>query len=311
MFIATLIAESGLSEILPEMAHQFQDWTAGTLRGFSWIEEDVAGDLIFAPAKGFTPLDCAELADALHDECVSIASGGLGRDLELDVVVQPSANRRKRLLVADMDSTIITVECIDELADYAGVKPQVAEITERAMRGELAFEGALRERVALLAGLDEQVLGRCMAERVRLTPGAETLIRTMRAHGAHCLLASGGFTFFAERVAEAAGFDQSLSNRLGIASGRLTGQVEGPIVGAEQKRQALVDTAAERGIDLADTLAIGDGANDIPMLQAAALGIAYRAKPAVVSAAGAQIHGDLTALLYAQGYPRKDWVPTG
>jgi phosphoserine phosphatase len=310
MFTATLVAECGLAEIFDEIAHQFEsDFMAGKLLSLEWIEEDVAGDLVFAPMADLTAADCAVLADTLQDHCVAIAKGGLGLDLKLDVVVQPAAGRRKRLLAADMDSTIITVECIDELADYAGVKAQVADVTERAMRGEVEFEAALRERVALLAGLDQKVLARCLAERVRLTPGAETLVRTMSREGAQCLLVSGGFTFFADAVAEQAGFHRAVSNRLGTADGRLTGTVEGSIVGAAEKRRALIEFAAESGVDLTDALAIGDGANDIPMLQAAGLGVAYHAKPAAVAAAGARIrHGDLSTLLYAQGYPRKDWV---
>jgi phosphoserine phosphatase len=227
----------------------------------------------------------------------------------MDVVVQGEAGRRKRLLAADMDSTIISVECIDELADYAGVKGEVAAITERAMRGELAFEAALKERVELLRGLDEAVLDRCYRERVRFTPGAEALVRTMRRDGCPCLLVSGGFTFFADRLAAELGFSRAVSNRLRVSAGTLTGEVDPPIVGAAEKRSALLDVAAEHDLDAADTLAIGDGANDIPMIEAAGLGVAFRAKPAVTAAAGARIdHGDLTALLYAQGYARSDWA---
>lgn len=291
MFIATLIAAERLSS--GDISAAEDALRAGDVEpnGRSWIEPDQACDLLFGGNPGRARIAVEEL---IHG---------------VDVVVQGEAGRRKRLLAADMDSTIITVECIDELADYAGVKAEVAAVTERAMRGEMPFEAALRERVALLAGLDEAVLGRCFDERVRLTPGAETLVRTMRKHGAHCLLLSGGFTFFAERVARAAGFDRAVSNRLGIEDGRLTGRVEGAIVGADAKRQALLGSAAERGLDLADTLAIGDGANDIPMLEAAGLGVAYRAKPAVAAVSGARIEGgDLTALLYAQGYARSEWV---
>ncbi len=259
--------------------------------GRSWVEPDTACDLLFSGSP----------------ERARIALEGLVPDV--DVVVQGEAGRRKALLAADMDSTIITVECIDELADYAGVKHHVAEITERAMQGALPFEAALRERVALLEGLDEEVLARCYEERVRFTPGAETLVRTMKRDGAYCLLVSGGFTFFADRVAAAVGFDRALSNRLGVTGGRLTGRVEPPIVDAAGKRSALIDATAVRDLDLADTLGIGDGANDIPMLETAGLGVAYRAKPAVAAVAGARIaHGDLTALLYAQGYSRAEWV---
>jgi phosphoserine phosphatase len=208
-----------------------------------------------------------------------------------------------------MDSTMITVECIDELADYAGIKAEVAEVTERAMRGEIDFEGALRSRVALLKGLEETAIDLCRAERVRITPGAGPLVRTMRKAGAYCLLVSGGFTRFAEPVAAEIGFDRAIANSLEVESGRLTGTVGLPIVGAEAKKRALIDTAAERGIDLDDALAVGDGANDIPMIQSAGLGVAYHAKPKVAEAAGARIErSDLTALLFAQGYARSEWA---
>ena len=227
----------------------------------------------------------------------------------IDLVVQRRAGRRKRLLAADMDSTMITVECIDELADYAGVKTEVAEVTERAMRGELDFETALDARVALLRDLDEAVIDRCREERVELMPGARTLVQTMRAHGAHCLLVSGGFTRFAGPVAEAIGFDEAAANELVIEEGRLSGTVRKPIVGAAGKKQAMERAAARHGVPLDAALAVGDGANDIEMLKAAGLGIAYRAKPAVAAAAHARIdHGDLTALLYAQGYRRSAWA---
>jgi phosphoserine phosphatase len=207
-----------------------------------------------------------------------------------------------------MDSTIITVECVDELADYAGARERVAAITERAMRGELDFEAALRERVALLKGLDEAVLARCYEERVRITPGAEALVRTMRANGARCLLVSGGFTFFAEKVAAQVGFDDCVANLLEVAEGRLTGTVPARIVGSEAKLKVLDDALTEYALEADEALAVGDGANDIPMIEAAGLGIAFRAKPKTAAAADARIdHGDLTALLFAQGYARADW----
>jgi phosphoserine phosphatase len=309
LFTATLIAEGGLDDILPEMAHQFlMDCTAGTLRSCDWIERGVAGDLTFAPAQGFGAEDCAVLAAGLSDRAAAIAKGGEGRDLAVDVVVQPSAHRAKRLLVADLDSTIITVECIDELADYAGLKNEVAAITERAMRGELDFERALESRVALLADLDAELIDRCREERVRITPGAQVLVRTMSAHGATCILVSGGFTRFADAVAETIGFDRVVANVLEVERGRLSGRVAPPIVGAETKRQVLLETAAELALPIEATLAVGDGANDIPMLKAAGLGVAYHAKEAAAAAADARIeHNDLTALLYAQGYKRDEW----
>lgn len=221
----------------------------------------------------------------------------------VDVCVQPWEGRRKRLLVADMDSTIIGCECIDELADFAGVKAEVSAITERAMRGELDFEGALRERVAMLKGLPITVLQQAYDERVRLNAGARTLVRTMAAHGARCLLVSGGFTFFTRRVAEAAGFHDNRANRL-VEEGRaLTGLVEEPILGREAKLAALREEAAAIGASHAEALAIGDGANDLAMIEAAGLGVAYRAKPIVAAQADAKVdHADLTAMLYFQGY---------
>ena len=213
------------------------------------------------------------------------------------------------MMVADMDSTMITIECIDELADYAGIKPQIAEITERAMRGELDFEGALDARVLLLKGLDASVIDRCYAERVVIMGGARELVRTMRANGADCYLVSGGFTLFADRVAAEIGFTSALSNTLEFADGKLAGSVARPIIGAAAKRETLLAEAAAHGLDPSLCLAVGDGANDIPMIQAAGLGVAYHAKPKTAAAAGARVdHNDLTALLYAQGYARKDWV---
>jgi phosphoserine phosphatase len=227
----------------------------------------------------------------------------------VDVCVQPAENRRKRLLVADMDSTIIGCECLDELADFAGVKEQVAAITERAMRGELEFEGALRERVAMLKGLGLEALQKAYDERVRLNPGARTLVRTMGLNGARCLLVSGGFTFFTRRVAEAAGFHEDRANTLHEAGANLAGTVGEPILGREAKLASLRSEAERLGIALAETLAIGDGANDLAMIEAAGLGVAYRAKPIVAAQADAKVdHADLTALLYFQGYAAEEFV---
>lgn len=224
-------------------------------------------------------------------------------DRATDVCVQPTEGRRKRLLIADMDSTIIGCECIDELADFAGVKDQVAEITERAMRGELAFEGALRERVAMLKGLGLDKLQACFDDRVRLNPGAETLVRTMAAHGARCVLVSGGFTFFTSRVMAAAGFHANRANTLGDDGAVLTGLVGEPILGREAKLTALREETAALGLTPAEALAVGDGANDLAMIEVAGLGVAYRAKPVVAAKAHARVdHADLTALLYFQGY---------
>ncbi|MDP9404610.1 MAG: phosphoserine phosphatase SerB [Actinomycetota bacterium] len=291
MFIATLIAADRLREDDISEAEDALGAAGTELLGRSWIEEDKACDLLFASAP----------------QPVRVALEG--RIPGVDVVVQGEAGRRKSLLVADMDSTMITVECIDELADYAGLKAEVADVTERAMRGELPFADALRARVALLKDLDEAVIDRCHEERVRITPGAEALVQTMRREGVECLLVSGGFSRFADRVAAAIGFNRALSNELGVSGGKLSGTVVGPIVGAETKRQTLLDAAALAGVEASQALAIGDGANDILMIEAAGLGVAYHAKPIVAAAAAARIdHCDLTALLYAQGYARSDWA---
>jgi phosphoserine phosphatase len=222
----------------------------------------------------------------------------------VDLCVQPWEGRRKRLLVADMDSTIIGCECLDELADFAGLKTEVSAITERAMRGEIGFEGALTQRVAMLKGLPLTALAQGYAERVRLNPGARTMVTTMAAHGARCVLVSGGFTYFTERVAQAAGFHAQRANiLLDDGAGALTGQVARPILGREAKLAALIEEAAAFGVDPAEAVAVGDGANDLDMIKAAGLGVAYRAKPLVAAEAMAQIeHCDLTALLYFQGY---------
>ena len=310
MFIATLIGTSGLDwAVASEWAHQFDlDWTAGTMTGLSWVEEGAAADLHFSPSASFSGGDAPHLALGLRDLAGRIAAA-TGDAMAFDVFVQPAAHREKRLIVADMDSTMIPVECIDELADYAGIKPQIAEVTERAMRGELDFAAALDARVALLKGLKEGAIDRCLAERVTLMPGARTLIATMRARGAYAVLVSGGFTRFAEPVGAEIGFDRVIANKLLIEGGALTGAVGKPIVDSAPKEDTLRAVAVERGLDLAQTMAVGDGANDLPMIRAAGLGVAYHAKPIVAAAAGARVdHGDLTALLYAQGLARKDWV---
>ena len=260
----------------------------GTAR---WIDEGLAFDLPFTG-------DASAARAALE----GLLPGA-------DAIVQPESGRAKRLMVADMDSTMITIECIDELADYAGIKPQIAEITERAMRGELDFEGALDARVALLKGLNASVIDRCYAERVQIMPGAKALVRTMRAKGGRAVLVSGGFTVFADRVAAEIGFDRALSNHLDIADGLLAGTVARPIVGAAAKRETLLAEAGALGITPDQALAVGDGANDIPMIEVAGLGAAFHAKPKTAAAAGARIdHNDLTALLWAQGYSKADWV---
>ena len=240
---------------------------------------------------------------------VRAALRGPMADQELDWCLQPVEGRRKRLLIADMDSTIINVECIDELADFAGVKAEVSAITERAMRGELDFEAALRERVSMLKGLPLEALQRTYDERVLLNPGARTLVQTMTRNGARCVLVSGGFTFFAARVAEACGFYAQRANILGEADGVLTGLVGEPILGREAKLASLHRYADALAIPLTAALAVGDGANDLAMIEAAGLGVAYRAKPIVAARAHAKVdHADLTALLYFQGYSLGDFV---
>jgi phosphoserine phosphatase len=298
MFTATLIADGSLLDsTLDEAAHQI-GLIGGTVSGLSWIDMHCAADIDFSWPDAFDATARSAAAYGLQ----GIAPG-------VDVIVQPSIGRRKRLLVADMDSTMITVECIDELADYAGIKAEIAVVTEAAMRGELDFAEALDARVALLRDLDAGAIDRCRAERVRLMPGATALIRTMKAHGARSVLVSGGFTVFAEPVAAEIGFDLAIANRLGIADGRLDGLVARPIVDAETKRVTLEAERDALGLATDETLAVGDGANDIPMIRAAGLGVAYHAKPKTAGAAGARIdHGDLTALLWAQGYPKASWT---
>ena len=253
---------------------------------------------ILSPQMAFDLAVPEKSAPAILAEARALAEGK-----KFDINLVATSHRRKKLLVADMDSTIINVECLDELADMAGLKPRIAAITERAMRGEIEFEAALRERVGLLKGLPLSALEKTYAERVRLNPGAKNLIATMRAHGAHTLLVSGGFGFFTQRVAQAAGFHAERGNTLLDDGARLTGEVGHPILGREAKLKALEEAVAGLGISFAQSLAVGDGANDLAMIQRAGLGVAYYAKPVVAEAAGAAIvHNDLTALLYLQGY---------
>ncbi len=248
--------------------------------------------------------------DADHRALVARVADALeGRPIDVNVIGADLATRRKRLLVADMDSTIIGQECIDEMGDVLGIKPAIAAITERAMRGELDFEGALRARMALLAGLAEADLARVFSERITLTAGARTLVATMRAHGAYTALVSGGFSYFTEKVAGAVGFETNRANTLVFEAGRLTGQVAEPILGREAKLAALREFADAQGLHPVLTLAVGDGANDLAMITAAGLGVAFRAKPVVAAEADASIiHGDLTALLYLQGYRQSDFA---
>jgi phosphoserine phosphatase len=260
-----------------------------------WLAAQIAADLAFVPAGGDDPAT----AEMLRGEFAG---------LPIDVIVQPAAGRRKKLLVADMDSTMIGQECVDELADFVGMKAHVAAITERAMRGEIAFEPALRERVALLEGLEADVVTKVIAERITITPGARALVRTMRAHGASTALVSGGFTLFTSHIAAMIGFETDQANRLVVEDGKFTGRVEEPVLGKAAKREALLRLRGANGLAPVETLAVGDGANDLAMLEEAGLGAAYHAKPTVAAAADARIdHADLTALLYAQGYAADDF----
>jgi phosphoserine phosphatase len=260
-----------------------------------WLFDEVAVDIPFAGSD-----DIRAIENRLRQ-----ARG----DLPIDIVVQPAAFRRKKLFLADMDSTMIGQECIDELADFAGLKAHVAEITERAMRGEIEFEPALRERVALLMDMPVSVVDEVLKERITATPGGRELVMTMRAHGAYTCLISGGFTLFSKAVAARIGFQENRANELKVHDGKLTGEVTEPILGRAAKLATLIELRESFDLDEIDTLVVGDGANDLGMIEAAGLGVAYHAKPAVAAAAAARIdHGDLTALLYAQGYRREEFV---
>jgi len=231
------------------------------------------------------------------------------QSIGIDLVVQPGLGRKKRLLIADMDSTMIQQECIDELADEAGVGAQVAGITARAMNGELDFEDALRERVGLLAGLSESVIARVIRDRITLMPGGAVLVATMKANGAYAALVSGGFTAFTGDIAQVLGFDENRANTLLVADGKLTGKVADPILGRAAKVQALQEISVRLGITPADAIAVGDGANDLGMLGLAGAGVALHAKPSVQAECDIRInHGDLTGLLYLQGYTRTEFA---
>ena len=225
----------------------------------------------------------------------------------VDVVVQPSEGRRKRLLVADLESTIIENEMLDELADELGLREEIGSITARAMRGELDFEDAIRERVEMLAGLAEAALARSEA-KIRIMPGAPELVATMREYGAYCALVSGGFDYYTAKIKARLGFDYDQANRLEVRDGALTGEVLSPILGRDAKRVALERLARQQGVSVMEAITVGDGANDLDMLAAAGIGVAYHAKPVVAEATTARIdHGDLTALLYIQGYRRAEF----
>ncbi|MGM0740288.1 MAG: phosphoserine phosphatase SerB [Pseudomonadota bacterium] len=288
MYIATLIAPAGaLDPVLVESLRNA--WGGGDAQ---WLAPDEAAEF----AMAVIPANRWDVWADLQAQ-------------QVDLVIQPAEGRRKSMLLADMDSTMIEQECIDELAEVAGVGAHVREITARAMNGELDFEGALTERVALLKGLDAGVIEEVLATRISYTPGGKALVATMKAHGAHCVLVSGGFTAFTAKVAADLGFDENHANTLLIEAGRLSGEVARPILGREAKIGALRDITARRGIGHDDVIAVGDGANDLGMLGLAGTGVALHAKPSVAAQCDIRInHGDLTALLYLQGHARNRFV---
>ncbi|RST86469.1 phosphoserine phosphatase SerB [Aquibium carbonis] len=291
--VATLISRPAAADLTPDVA----DTACRALgaRAPIWLAEGIACDIMLPDG-----LDAVVAEEALRDALS-------GRPL--DLAVHPVAGRRKKILIADMDSTMIDQECIDELAAEVGLKDHVSAITRRAMNGEIAFEPALRERVALLKGLSLAVIDRVIDERITLASGGRQLVATMRKHGAWTALVSGGFTLFTGPVAERLGFDEHQSNTLLVEGGHLAGTVSDPVLGREAKAEALEAMAVRLGVTPADALAVGDGANDLAMIGLAGMGVALHAKPAVAAQARFRIdHGDLTALLYLQGYSSVDFA---
>lgn len=290
MFVTTLLSAPAEPAVDPALVDSLRNaWGGGDIR---WLSPGEAAEFPVESVPGSRWHVWADL-----------------QRLGVDLVVQPAAGRRKRMLLADMDSTMIGQECIDELAAMAGIGAKVAEITRRAMNGELDFEGALRERVSLLRGLDSGVIETVYTNRITFTPGGRELIATMKAQGGYAVLVSGGFTAFTERVATDLGFDEQRANTLLVADGRLTGAVAEPILGREAKVAALVEISARLGLSEDDVLAVGDGANDLGMLTRAGAGVALHAKPVVAAEVDIRInHGDLSALLYIQGYARDEFV---
>ena len=291
--VATLIADPANPAVSTDLAEAIAEDLAAS--GLYWLADDVACDIALK--------DGSDKASA-HERIVEHIG-----EAPIDVVVQEMETRRKKLLIADMDSTMIGQECIDELADEIGVKEKVSAITARAMNGEIEFEPALRERVALLEGLPVSTIEKVIAERITLTPGGRELVATMKAHGAYTALVSGGFTAFTERVAAMLGFEENRANRLMDRDGHLVGTVADPILGKQAKLDALISLSAQLGISEDDALAVGDGANDLAMIERAGSGVALHAKPSVAARARHRIdYGDLTALLYMQGYRKSDFV---
>ncbi|QRI65410.1 phosphoserine phosphatase SerB [Shinella sp. PSBB067] len=292
-FVATLVANPSNPVLAPAIAEKAAD--AVKASGLYWLADGIACDIALR--------DDGDI-HAARDAILAVIAGA-----PIDLAVQETETRRKKLLIADMDSTMIGQECIDELAAEVGLKDKVAAITARAMNGEIAFEPALRERVALLKGLPVSVIGDVIEKRITLTPGGRQLIATMKAKGYYTALVSGGFTVFTSRIAETLGFDENRANILLHADGKLTGEVAEPILGKQAKVDALVDIAERLGISPGEAMAVGDGANDLGMLHLSGAGVALHAKPAVAAEAKIRIdHGDLTALLYLQGYRKSDFV---
>jgi phosphoserine phosphatase len=291
MFIVTLLTSPGRPSLDPALVAALRNaW--GAVGEALWLAPDEAAEFAVPRVPSGRWETWAELQ-------------GMG----VDLVVQPEAGRRKRMLLADMDSTMIRQECIDELADMAGVGAEVAAITARAMNGELDFEGALKARLALLRGLDAGVVARVLAERITFMPGGRALVATMKANGGHAALVSGGFTAFTAPVAAALGFDEHRANELLVEDGRLAGRAAEPILGREAKVRALEEITARLGISEAEVIAVGDGANDLGMLRRAGAGVALHAKPVVAAEVDIRVnHGDLTALLYIQGYSRDEFA---
>ncbi|NBD31053.1 MAG: phosphoserine phosphatase SerB [Alphaproteobacteria bacterium] len=288
MYVVTLITEPGMLE--PALVENLRNaWGGGDAQ---WLSPDEAAEFAQSGRPGNFEMVRAEL-----------------EALGVDMNIQPAEGRRKTMLLADMDSTMIRQECIDELAAEAGIGDRVAEITARAMNGELDFEGALLERVALLTGLEVSVIDKVLADRITYMPGGKALVATMKANGGHAVLVSGGFTAFAGPVADALGFDEYRANTLLENAGKLSGDVARPILGREAKVQALEEITARVGLSQADVMAVGDGANDLGMLGRAGTGVALHAKPSVAAQCDIRVnHGDLTALLFLQGYARDDFA---